>query len=65
MRFRRRADRAHLEGRRAHPAHYDDSPANKDNPDPRATVHYGDQTWDEMAGYFSYTIDSQTQRRNW
>jgi len=39
-------------------AHYDNSPANKDNPDPKATVHYGDQTWDEMmAGYFTYTID--------
>jgi hypothetical protein len=43
-------------------AHYDNSPANKDNPDPTATVHYGDQTWDEMmAGYFTYTIDSQTK----
>ena len=39
-------------------AHYDNSPANKDNPDPTATVHYGDQTWDEMmAGYFTYTIE--------
>jgi hypothetical protein len=43
-------------------AHYDNSPANKDNPDPAATVHYGDQTWDEMmAGYFTYTIDGQTK----
>ena len=42
-------------------AHYDNSPANKDNPDPTATVHYGDQTWDEMmAGYFTYTIDGRT-----
>jgi hypothetical protein len=41
-------------------AHYDNSPANKDNPDPKATVHYGDQTWDEMmAGYFTYTIDQR------
>jgi hypothetical protein len=41
-------------------AHYDNSPANKDNPDPTATGHYGDQTWDEMmAGYFTYTIDSR------
>ena len=40
-------------------AHYDNSPANKANPDPTATVHYGDQTWDEMmAGYFTYTIES-------
>ena len=43
-------------------AHYDNSPANKDNPDPKATVHYGDQTWDEMmAGYFTYTIDGPRQ----
>jgi mono/diheme cytochrome c family protein len=43
-------------------AHYDNSPANKDNPDPKATVHYGDQTWDEMmAGYFTYTIDGQAK----
>jgi mono/diheme cytochrome c family protein len=41
-------------------AHYDNSPANKDNPDPSATVHYGDQTWDEMmAGYFTYTIEGR------
>ena len=41
-------------------AHYDNSPANKANPDPTATVHYGDQTWDEMmAGYFTYTIEGQ------
>ena len=43
-------------------AHYDNSPANKDNPDPTATVHYGDQTWDEMmAGYFTYTIEKPRQ----
>jgi hypothetical protein len=42
-------------------AHYDNSPANKDNPDPTATVHYGDQTWDEMmAGYFTYTIEGRS-----
>lgn len=44
-------------------AHDDNSTANKNNPDPTATVHYGDQTWDEMmAGYFTYTIDSQVRR---
>ena len=42
-------------------AHYDNSPTNKDNPDPTATVHYGDQTWDEMmAGYFTYTIEGRS-----
>jgi hypothetical protein len=29
-------------------AWYDNSPANKHNPDPRAEVHWGDQTWEEM-----------------
>ncbi len=29
-------------------AHWDNSPANKWNPDPAATVHWGDQSWAEM-----------------
>ena len=29
-------------------AHYDNSPANKANPDPKADVKWGDQTWEEM-----------------
>ena len=29
-------------------AHWDNSPNNKYNPDPKATVKWGDQTWDEM-----------------
>ena len=29
-------------------AHYDNSPANKSNPDPKANVKWGDQTWEEM-----------------
>ena len=34
-------------------AHYDNSSANKFNPDPAATVRWGDQTWEEMLiGYF-------------
>jgi hypothetical protein len=41
-------------------AHFDNSPGNKNNPDPSAIVRYGDQTWDEMmAGYFTYTIDNR------
>ena len=28
--------------------HWDNSPNNKWNPDPKATVHWGDQSWDEM-----------------
>jgi mono/diheme cytochrome c family protein len=35
-------------------AWYDNSDKNPANPDPTATVHFGDQTWDEMMiGYFS------------
>jgi hypothetical protein len=38
-------------------AHYDNSPGNRFNPDPTATVRWGDQTWEEMLiGYYG-TID--------
>jgi hypothetical protein len=40
-------------------AHYDNSPANRANPDPTAIVRWGDQTWEEMMiGYITYTVDS-------
>jgi hypothetical protein len=29
-------------------AWYDNSAENENNPDPAATVHWGDQTWEEM-----------------
>ena len=29
-------------------AWYDNSPANKSNPDPKVDVKWGDQTWEEM-----------------
>jgi len=39
-------------------AHFDNSPANKANPDPAATVRWGDQTWEEMMiGFFTYTVE--------
>jgi hypothetical protein len=39
-------------------AHYDNSAANRFNPDPTATVRWGDQTWEEMLiGYYG-TIDA-------
>lgn len=45
-------------------AHHDNSAKNKFNPDPTVTVHWGDQTWDEMMiGYFDYTVDKQDLRR--
>jgi hypothetical protein len=39
-------------------AHFDNSAANKANPDPTATVRWGDQTWEEMMiGFITYTVD--------
>jgi hypothetical protein len=39
-------------------AHYDNSRANKSNPDPTANVKWGDQTWEEMMfTAFVYSID--------
>ena len=40
-------------------AHFDNSPANRFNPDPKTTVRWGDQTWEEMMiGYITYTVDN-------
>jgi hypothetical protein len=40
-------------------AQFDNSAANRFNPDPSATVRWGDQTWEEMMiGYFTYTVES-------
>jgi hypothetical protein len=39
-------------------AHYDNSAANRYNPDPAATVRWGDQTWEEMMiGFITYTVE--------
>lgn len=46
-------------------AHYDNSENNLSNPDPTATVHWGDQTWDEMMiGYFSMILVDQDLTKN-
>jgi len=38
-------------------ARYDNSPNNKNNPDPAKEVRWGDQTWEEMMiGWFTYTV---------
>ena len=38
-------------------AHYDNSEENLHNPDPSATVRWGDQTWEEMMiGYFDVAV---------
>ncbi|CAN5870930.1 hypothetical protein BH24ACI5_BH24ACI5_28450 [soil metagenome] len=39
-------------------AHYDNSAANRSNPDPKVNVKWGDQTWEEMMfTSFVYSID--------
>ena len=44
-------------------AHYDNSKDNPFNPDPTATVRWGDQTWEEMLiGYFG-TIEIETPKK--
>ena len=41
-------------------AHFDNSVANKANPDPTATVRWGDQTWEEMMiGFFTFTVEGR------
>jgi len=38
-------------------ARYDNSPNNRNNPDPSKEVRWGDQTWEEMMiGWFTYTV---------
>jgi hypothetical protein len=37
-------------------AHYDNSPANRFNPDPTQAVRWGDQTWEEMMIGFYGTL---------
>ena len=40
-------------------AHFDNSTANKANPNPKETVRWGDQTWEEMMiGFMTYTVES-------
>jgi len=44
-------------------AWYDNSPANRSNPDPSADVYWGDQTWNEMQFMaFDFSIDQSQQR---
>ena len=46
-------------------AHFDNSAGNPANPDPTATVHWGDYTWDEMMiGYIDYSLDQPTRARS-
>jgi hypothetical protein len=46
-------------------AHFDNSPANRSNPDPSKVVRWGDQTWEEMMiGFFTYTAEGQASQRS-
>ncbi|HEY6613871.1 MAG TPA: hypothetical protein VIZ32_05110, partial [Vicinamibacterales bacterium] len=46
-------------------AHFDNSTANRSNPDPTKAVRWGDQTWEEMMiGFFTYTVDGQRLQTN-
>jgi hypothetical protein len=41
-------------------AHFDNSAANRANPDPASTVRWGDQTWEEMMiGFFTYSVEGR------
>ncbi|MDX2268301.1 MAG: thiol-disulfide isomerase [Bryobacter sp.] len=47
-------------------ATWDNSPNNKWNPDPNATVTWGEQSWEEMAyGFMDFSIDARYDRRSW
>jgi hypothetical protein len=46
-------------------AHFDNSAANRSNPDPTKAVRWGDQTWEEMMiGFFTYTVEGQPVRNS-
>jgi hypothetical protein len=41
-------------------AHFDNSSGNPANPDPKAEVRWGDQTWEEMMiGFYTFTRDAE------
>ena len=41
-------------------AHFDNSPNNRENPDPTKTVIWGQQNWDEMmVGFFNLVFDAK------
>ena len=45
-------------------AHFDNSPNNPNNPDPKAEVHFGEQSWEEMAvGFMDLAVDAKWDMR--
>ncbi|MCX6596858.1 MAG: thiol-disulfide isomerase [Acidobacteria bacterium] len=46
--------------------YFDNSPNNPYNPDPKATVIWGEQSWEEMMyGFFDVAIDARHDRSSW
>jgi hypothetical protein len=47
-------------------AWFDNSPNNPANPDPKATVRWGEQSWEEMAiGFYDVAVDARYDRRTY
>lgn len=45
---------------------FDNSPNNKYNPDPKAEVRWGEQSWEEMSyGFIDIAVDARHDRRSW
>jgi hypothetical protein len=45
-------------------AHFDNSPNNRNNPDPKAEVRFGEQSWEEMAiAFMDLAVDAKTDMR--
>jgi hypothetical protein len=45
-------------------AHFDNSTANRANPNPKETVRWGDQTWEEMMiGFMTYTVEPSSSSK--
>ena len=46
--------------------YFDNSPNNPYNPDPKAKVQWGEQSWEEMMyGFFDLSVDARHDRRSW
>ena len=46
-------------------ATFDNSPSNRLNPNPKASVRWGDQSWEEMmVGFFDVAVPPDTDLRN-
>ena len=47
-------------------AWFDNSPNNPANPDPKATVRWGEQSWEEMmVGFYDVAVDAKYDRRTY